>query len=725
MPIASTMTSDDQPAPAQTLKRPLFGQWLATLPVFLLLTLTLVIGTGEMLHGQLLRMGERLFGDPAAGVQYFMLRADPVTPTCDPAPDIDALLARQPTQASSDIDDLFDAAEVDPQAQRSALERAAQLCAQRHTLHAAVVAHMTPELKLFRSLETSFFGIFRFGTDNRALLLLLLISIAGVTTTLRRHHISLRPAKTRLDHRVSAAGMVIANALLVFSCSHYLHTLLNADLPLSRPYLNGLWIALFSCLCLISAYHLLKPPADAKPGGNFWLALLATPLYAIMAISSFTSFSLQGHYGGIAIYLGQLVELSGIFLNLALFIWAGMLLKQTNVVDRFLDLVRPWRLSPELLTWILLIGAAVPTAYTGASGIFVIAAGAIIYREVLLSGGRRQFALAVSAMSGSLGVVLRPCLLIVVVAALNKQVTTAELYNWGIAVFVLTSSLFFIASQVLRQQPINIAHPRDAIPAMARAVVPVAPYILIAIGVVWVYSYLLDTRLNEFSAPVMLPVILLVVLIFDKLRGESLVEAPSARPLENDQGNSQRNFTQAVGAATYDTVGHIGALTLLMALSVSTGGVIERSGLMELIPQDFQSIWLALTALMVVLFLIGMVMDAFGVVILVSATIAPIAYANGIHPVHFWMIALTAMELAYLSPPVALNHLLARQVVGEAEIAAANEEVRDKGFYYRYERWILPMTVMIVALLIVTYGGELIVEHGAQTLELWRSWLPQ
>ena len=120
MPIASTMTSADQHSSAQTFKRPLFCRWLATLPVFLLLTLTLVIGTGEMLHGQLLRMGERLFGDPTAGVQYFMLRADPVTPTCDPAPDIDALLARQPAQASSDIDDLFDAAEVDPQAQRSA-----------------------------------------------------------------------------------------------------------------------------------------------------------------------------------------------------------------------------------------------------------------------------------------------------------------------------------------------------------------------------------------------------------------------------------------------------------------------------------------------------------------------------------------------------------------------------------------------------------------------------
>lgn len=723
MPIASTMTRNDHTAPTQTVKSPWFGRWFSTLPVFLLLTLTLVIGTGEMLHGQLLRMGERLFGDPAAGVQYFMLRADPVAPTCDPNPNIDALLAKQPAQAGSDIDDLFDATEADPQAQRSALERAAQLCAQRHEMYTVVVAHMTPEVKLFRGLETSFFGIFRFGTDNRALLLLLLISIAGITTTLRNHHISLRPVRTRLDHRVSAAGMVIANALLVFSCSHYLHTLLNADLPLIRPYLNGLWIALFSCLCLISVYHLLKPPADAEPGGSLGLALLSTPLYAVMAICSFTSFSLQGHYGGIAIYLGQLIELSGIFLNLALFIWAGMLLKQTNVVDRFLDLVRPWRLSPELLTWILLLGAAVPTAYTGASGIFVIAAGAIIYREVLLSGGRRQFALAVSAMSGSLGVVLRPCLLIVVVAALNKQVTTSELYDWGIGVFILTSSLFFIASQVLRQQPINIAHPRDAVPDMARALVPVAPYILIAIVVIWFYGYMLDTRLNEFTAPVMLPVILLIVLVFDKLRGEKLVEAPIA--VEIDQGNSQRNFTQAVGAATYDTVGHIGALTLLMALSVSTGGVIERSGLMEMIPHDFQNIWLALTALMVVLFLVGMVMDAFGVVILVSATIAPIAYANGIHPVHFWMITLTAMELAYLSPPVALNHLLARQVVGEAEIDAANEEVRGKSFYYRYERWILPMAVMILALLIVTYGGQLIVEHGAQTRELVRSWLPQ
>ncbi|MGS5785088.1 TRAP transporter large permease subunit, partial [Acinetobacter baumannii] len=136
------------------------------------------------------------------------------------------------------------------------------------------------------------------------------------------------------------------------------------------------------------------------------------------------------------IYLGLLVEFSGIFLNLALFIWAGMLLTQTRVMDLFLNVLRPWNLAPETLTWLILIAAAVPTAYTGASGIFVIAAGAIIYKEVWNAGARRQYALAVSAMSGSLGVVVRPCLLVVLIAMLDsRHVTSDELFGHGIYVF--------------------------------------------------------------------------------------------------------------------------------------------------------------------------------------------------------------------------------------------------------------------------------------------------
>ena len=76
----------------------------------------------------------------------------------------------------------------------------------------------------------------------------------------------------------------------------------------------------------------------------------------------------------------------------------------------------------------------------------------------------------------------------------------------------------------------------------------------------------------------------------------------------------------------------------------------------------------AMTALVGLMVLVGMTMDALGAVVLVSVTLAKVAYDNGIDPVHFWMMVLVAFELGYLTPPVALNHLLARQVIGPESI---------------------------------------------------------
>ncbi|MFN3398044.1 MAG: TRAP transporter large permease subunit, partial [Sulfurimicrobium sp.] len=456
--------------------------------------------------------------------------------------------------------------------------------------------------------------------------------------------------------------------------------------------------------------------------GSIGKAFLSIPLYAVMAMSAGFNFIADGHHAGLAIYLGQMMELSGVFLNLALYIWAGMLLKQTRVVDYFMDILRPWKFSPELLTWIILFCAAFPTAYTGASGIFVIAAGAIIYREVMASGARRQYALAATAMSGSLGVVLAPCLLIVVIAALNKQVTTSILYGWGFWVFLLTSTLFLIVSQILRQQKIQIQSPAIALPASARALVPVAPYIVIWFVVATFYgaeTWGLNTKLDEFTAPVILPVILLCFVIFDKLRRYEPRKLTDAEVAAGHVPERRLSLEESVRVATNDTIGHIGALIMLMALSVSVGGVIERSGLMEAVPHSFGNIWLALTLLMFLLVFIGMIMDPFGAVILVTATIAPIAYSNGIHPVHFWMIVLTAFEMGYLTPPVALNQLLTRQVVGEKEMTEADAEVKHLSFYWRYERWILPMIVMFTGLLLVVYGGAFIDWDTKPELLVW------
>lgn len=732
----------------QQVQHPLRKAWniIATAAIFLLLLSALIIGTGEMLQGQMLRMGERMFGDPDNGVQYSFLRADPETPTCERNPNIDQLVDEKYQIEKADPMNELIGLEPDKGQIRESIIAAQQICEEKYQTYDKLSGYITPSVRAYRKAETGLLFITRFGVDYRPILLVLIVAIAAITTTLGLHHIAIRPPSTKRDFAVYSWNMVAANVLLFICSGYYFSTLVISNLGIAEQahaffqsfgldlffanlkvakeklLFHGIWVLLFLVLSIISIYRLIKRPKVSEQG-SWLLAGLSVPLYASMAIITSVSFLLFMQYpSGISIYLGQMEELSGVFVNLALFIWIGMLLKQTHLVDYFLDVLRPFNFAPETLTWFLMVGAAILTAYTGASGIFVIAAGAIIYKEVLLSGARRQYALAVTAMSGSLGVVLRPCLLIVVIAALNNQVTTDKLYYAGKYVFWLSSSLLFLASIALAKEKFRLRSPALALPESAKALVPVSPYIVIFVLIAWgLYGWGLETSLNEFTAAVILPVIMLAILGFDKIRthkvsDDYLVIADNDRLAEQQghttavyakpeqlQQNKGVGFLGAISLATSETIGHIGALIMLMALSVSVGGLIERSEIMMAVPADLGGTLIALSLFTVMLVLIGMVMDPFGAAILVNATIAPIAYKNGIDPVHFWIVVLTAFELGYLTPPVALNQLLARQVVGEKEMADADAEVSHKSFYWRYERWVLPFSIMLVTLLCVSF----------------------
>ena len=182
---------------------------------------------------------------------------------------------------------------------------------------------------------------------------------------------------------------------------------------------------------------------------------------------------------------------------------------------------------------------------------------------------------------------------------------------------------------------------------------------------------------------------------------QHLVKKPSAKPHHQPEPGTGEKLESSLRFATNETTGHIGALLILMGMSVSLGGIVERSGMMENLPETFANIWVAMTILVITMVIIGMTMDPMGAVLLVNATIAPVAFANGIEPLHFWMITLAAFELGYLSPPVALNHLLTRQVVGDEEVESA--KVHGGSFYRRHEKYLLPIAVMLTALLMVSY----------------------
>ena len=208
-------------------------------------------------------------------------------------------------------------------------------------------------------------------------------------------------------------------------------------------------------------------------------------------------------------------------------------------------------------------------------------------------------------------------------------------------------------------------------------------------------------RQDEFSAPIILPVVLLAILLYEYVltprdRREAHAEHDLAEGIDRP-----RNLEQAIRRATNETTGHIGALLILMAMSACVGGIIERSGMMENVPDAFPSIWIAMAMLVATLVFIGMIMDPLGAVILVNATLAQIAFANGIAPLHFWIVTLVAFELGYLTPPVALNHLLTRQVVGDDEVE--NAKISHGSFWVRYEKYLLPMAVMFTALVLIAF----------------------
>lgn len=702
----------------------IWNNWISTFIVLLLLLLTLIIGTGEMIHGQLLRTGEKLYGNEAIGMQYSFLRAEPVAPDCDRHPNVDAMVQTQMKQnANDEFADIFgSASESDV---RASIMAGVQQCEEKFQFYDKAKKYLDdhPSIRTYRAVETTFFGIFKFGSENRVLILLLMVLVSAITASIKFHHIGLRAPTTKLDYRVYALFMAIGNGLLTFSVYSQFNSVLNSGVKSTTETLAvyWLWLALFGLVMLISIFQFFKTPAVKEQGpGNIGFALLSVPLYAYMAIITGVAFTFFMDYPmGQGIYLGQLVEFSGIFLNLALFIWAGMLLTQTRVMDLFLGILRPWNLAPETLTWLILIAAAIPTAYTGASGIFVVAAGAIIYKEVWNSGSRRQFALAVSAMSGSLGVVIRPCLLIILISMLDsRHVTSDELFDHGIYVFWLTAFIFLGISLFLAETRFRVNSPKVAIPGMLRAFIPVIPYIVITLIVIAFYKYGLDTKMDEFTAPVVLPIILIAYIMFDRWFADRFTptsvdqhahlaeqHAQSSTFMREHDGQ-RRGFGSSIWFASSETVGHIGALIILMALSASVGGLIERTEVVELLPTHLGNIYISLAFIALLLAIIGMTTDPFGAVILVAATVAPVAYENGIHPIHFWMIVLVAFELGYVSPPVALNHLLTRLSVGDDEVREADAEAKAMytNFYYRYERWILPILVLFPSLLIVTYA---------------------
>lgn len=675
---------------------------LASLPMLAILVLTLLASVGETLHSRMLEFGGETWPE------YFNLRViDHLdAPACQPVDDIEAAVDRAVAEKTAALkDDPFAdvfGGNIDRSEVRQSIESSASACQERWSKWQRLKAMDRPAVKAYAMIEAGLSEAVVLITGNRRVLLGLMLLFCAAAATLRRQHIALRPVESRLDDRVATVAQLVANLLLTVSAWIYRSQELAqaaAGMPLAHLFMHDVWVTGFATLTLISAWQLFRPRTDLPAGGSVARSLLSIPLYSYMCVSAALQFAWHGFYHGIAVYLNMMAELSALFLTLGLYVWVGMLLARTHLPRKVFDVIRPWQLPPKLLGVVVLLLTALPTAYSGASGIFILAAGVTLYRELRRAGTSEQLALATTAISGSMGTMLRPCLLVVIVATLNNTVTTDELFSAGARVLLLTASVYTVYVLFLGGGNLKIAPLNQAVPGMLKALMPLVPYVAIFVGVVLAWNLLLNRGLDEFSAPAILPIVMLLILAWERVI-RKVSDPDIDEPPERTAGPPPVGFRQSLLRATDDSTALIGALLMLMALTVSVGGLIERSGLMELFPEQLGSVWVTLALLMGMLVFVGMIMDPYGAVILVNATIAPIAMNNGVDPLHFWVMTVLAFEMGYLTPPVALNHLLTRQVVG---VPITHESLHGT-FWQRNFRFILPVLVMGTTLLIVTFA---------------------
>jgi C4-dicarboxylate transporter, DctM subunit len=152
------------------------------------------------------------------------------------------------------------------------------------------------------------------------------------------------------------------------------------------------------------------------------LTILRTPLFVIIAASAMIGFYYEEiDLSVISIEIYRLAEMP-ILLAIPLFTFAGFLLGESQASTRLVNITNSllgW--IPGGLAMVAIFACALFTAFTGASGITIIALGALLYPALQQSGYRETFNLGLLTSSGSLGLLFAPSLPLILFGVIAQQ----------------------------------------------------------------------------------------------------------------------------------------------------------------------------------------------------------------------------------------------------------------------------------------------------------------
>ena len=335
----------------------------------------------------------------------------------------------------------------------------------------------------------------------------------------------------------------------------------------------------------------------------------------------------------------------------------GYVLAESHAAAR---LVRFFR---ALLGWMpggvaVLVAAvcAVFTAFTGGSGVTIIALGGLVYPILREDGYPEGFSLGLVTAAGSLGLLFPPSLPVVLYSVVSKM-PADQLFLAGLVpglVLVVIVALYGITVGRRVNASRQRFSPREALAATWEAKwelsIPLAMIALFASGV---------ASLLETAAFAVIYTIVIVCFIHRDLT------------LRHDLPRALLRGSAMIGAV----------LILLSCALGMTGYLIEAQipdRLLASVQAQIHSPLLFLLVLNGVLLVLGSVLEVFSAIIILTPLIVPLGAAYGIDPIHLGVIFLANLELGFLFPPVGLNLFLSSSRFGKPMTRSTGTSCRSR-----------------------------------------------
>jgi len=309
------------------------------------------------------------------------------------------------------------------------------------------------------------------------------------------------------------------------------------------------------------------------------------------------------------------------------------------------------------------------TSFTGGSGVTILALGGLLMPVLLSRGYRERDALGLVTGAGSLGLLLPPCLPLILYAIVAK-VPVESMFLGGIvpAIVMLVATVCW---GVLAQRPgqNKTKEPYDWNAAWQALWQAKWELMMPAVA--------LGALFGGFATPVEAAAMTaLYALCIETFIYRDLKLATDIPRIAAECGLLIGGVLLVQGVALGFTNYLVDAEFMSRAAEWATSSIHSR--------------WVFLLALNLFLLVVGCLMEIYAAIVIQAPLLVTIGTAFGIDPVHLGIIFLANLELGYLTPPVGLNLLLSS---------------------YRFQksvpevlRAVTPLTlVMAVGVLLITY----------------------